>query len=216
VIVSLGLLYLSRDDHASAARWLDQAAAIEPDAAATLRLRGEYGYAVGDYAGSAAAYGKLVAANTPERSDPLAPALGLARARIYLDDLAGAADTLDHGQLPANDPRLGYYRALMAYRSGDFRRATDLAEPLVASMTNFPPLYLLLGGAALATGFPETARHYLEHYVDAVPSNATARTLLDEAIARAGHSDEAKPVARGPLYSALGFTVTPADAAAGR
>jgi cellulose synthase operon protein C len=216
VIVSLGLLYLSQGDHASAGRWLDQATAIEPDATATLRLRGEYGYAVGDYAGSAAAYGKLVAANAPGRYDPLPPILGLARARTYLGDLAGAADALDHSQIPGNDPTLGYYRALLAYRSGDFRRATDLAEPLVGKMANFPGLYLLLGGAALASGFPETARHYLERYVDAVPSNRIAQTLLEEAIARAAQADEAKPVARGLLYSAFGFTVTPADATTAR
>jgi tetratricopeptide (TPR) repeat protein len=216
VIVRLGLLYVWHGDNAVAARWLDQATAVAPDAVATLRLRGEYCYAVRDFAGSAAAYGKLVASGATEQYDPLPPSLGLARARIYLDDLPAAAAALDHVRLPNNDPNIGYYRALLAYRSGDFQHAEDLAEPLVKELSSFPALYLLLGGAALATGYPETARHYLEHYLGAVPSNGIAQELLSKAIGLSGQADGGTPVSRELLYSALGFTIVPAAATTAR
>ena len=110
---------------------------IDPDANATLRLRGEYAYATKDFAGSAAAYGKLAERAGPHRADPIAPILGYARALIYQNDLTNAATTLAHAQLPDNDPKRGYFQALLAYRSGSFRRASELAEPWSIGCTIF-------------------------------------------------------------------------------
>ena len=207
VIVALGLLNIWHGDRRAAARWLGQAMEIDPDANATLRLRGEYAYATKDFAGSAAAYGKLAERAGPHRADPIAPILGYARALIYQNDLTNAATTLAHARLPDNDPKLGYFQALLAYRSGSFQHASELAEPLVNRMHDFPPLHLLLGAAALANGYPEIARHYLERYVDADPLNDEARGLLDRVAAQLEHRDIARPVDPEQLYAALGFPV---------
>ena len=207
VIVALGLLNVWHGDREAAARWLDQATEIDPDARATLRLRGEYAYATKDFAGSAAAYGKLAARAGPHRADPIVPILGYARALIYQNDLTNAATTLAHARLPDNDPKLGYFQALLAFRSGSFQRASELAEPLVNRMHDFPPLHLLLGAAALANGYPEIARHYLERYVDADPLNGEARALLDRVTAQLEHRDIVRPVNPEQLYAALGFLV---------
>jgi tetratricopeptide (TPR) repeat protein len=214
VIVGLGMLYLWHGDLTIAAQWLDQATRTDPEATATLRLRGEYAYAVRDFAGSAAAYGKLVAMGAPERYQPIPPCLGLARAQIYQRDLQSAAGTLAHSRLPGDDPNLGYFRALLAYRSGAFQRAGDIAEPLLNRLHDYPAVYLLLGGARLASGYPETARRYLERYVDEVPSNSIAQVLLDDAVQLEANPGAARPDVSGQLYAALGFTITPADAKA--
>ena len=207
VIVALGLLNVWHGDREAAARWLGQATEIDPDAKGVLRLRGEYAYATKDFAGSAAAYGKLAAMVGPHRSDPIAPILGYVRAQIYQNDLTSATTTLANVRLPDNDPKLGYFQALIAYRSGSFQRASELAEPLVNRMHDFPPLNLLLGSAALANGYPEIARHYLERYVDADPLNGEARALLDRVVAQLEHRDIGRPVDPEQLYAALGFPV---------
>jgi uncharacterized protein HemY len=207
VIVALGLLNVWHGDREAAARWLGQATEIDPDAKGVLRLRGEYAYATRDFAGSAAAYGKLAAMVGPHRADPIEPILGYARAQIYQDDLTNAAATLANARLPNNDPKLGYFQALIAYRSGSFQRASELAQPLVNRMHDFPPLNLLAGAAAFANGYPEIARRYLERYVDADPLNGEARALLDRVAAQLEHRDIARPVDPQQLYAALGFSV---------
>jgi tetratricopeptide (TPR) repeat protein len=209
-VVRLGLLNLWHGDRSLAAQWLEQATRIDPASVATLRLRGEYAYATRDFAGSAAAYGKLVAMGAPERLDP-PPILGLARAQIYQGDLHAAESTLAHPALPGNDPMLGYYRALLAYRSGAFQRASELAEPLIGPLNDYPAVHLLLGAAMLASGYPATARHYLAHYVAVVPDNRVAPVLLAEADERVAHPDTAQPIAPGQLYAALGFAATAAN-----
>ncbi len=209
-VVRLGLLYLWHGDRSLAAQWLEQATRIDPASVATLRLRGEYAYAARDFAGSAVAYGKLVAMGAPERLDP-PPILGLARAQIYLGDLKAAEATLAHPELPGNDAMLGYYRALLAYRSGAFQRASELAEPLIGPLNDYPAVHLLLGAAMLASGYPATARHYLAHYVAVVPDNRIAPMLLAEADQRVANPDTAQPIAPGQLYAALGFSATAAN-----
>ena len=207
VIVALGLLNVWHGDREAAARWLGQATEIDSDARGTLRLRGEYTYATKDFAGSAAAYGRLAAMAGPHRADPIAPVLGYARALIYQNDLTNAVTTLANARLPDNDPKLGYFQALIAFRSGSFQRASELAEPLVNRMQDFPPLNLLLGAAALANGYPEIARHYLERYVDADPLDGEAQALLDRVAAQLEHRDIVRPVDPEQLYAALGFPV---------
>jgi tetratricopeptide (TPR) repeat protein len=209
-VVRLGLLNLWHGDRSLAAQWLEQATRIDPASVATLRLRGEYAYATRDFAGSAAAYDKLVAMGAPERLDP-PPILGLARAQIYQGDLHAAEATLAHPALPGNDPMLGYYRALLAYRSGAFQRASELAEPLIGPLNDYPAVHLLLGAAMLASGYPATARHYLAHYVAVVPDNRVAPVLLAEADERVAHPDTPQPIAPGQLYAALGFAATAAN-----
>ena len=130
----------------------------------------------------------------PHRADPIEPILGYARAQIFQDDLTNAAATLANARLPNSDPKLGYFQALIAYRSGSFQRASELAQPLVNRMHDFPPLDLLLGSAALANGYPEIARHYLARYVDADPSNGEARALLDGVVAQLEHRGIGRPV----------------------
>jgi tetratricopeptide (TPR) repeat protein len=212
VIEQLGLLNLRQHQSATSGRWLAQATAIDPDAAATLRLRGEYGFATRDFADSALAYGKLLGMHA--HSEVGAPVLGLARAQIYQGDLKSAADTLDHAGLPGNDPHLGYYRALLAFRLGDFARASDLAEPLANRIQGFPDLDLLIGVAKLATGYPETALHYLRHYVDAVPDNSAAQALLDDASERVTGADSGQPIAPRQLAAPFGFAAGKADTVA--
>lgn len=206
VIVALGMLYLRRDETAIAKRWLDQAAEINPDAAATLGLRGEYAYATKDFAASADAYGKLVALGASGRHGPVPPSLGLARAQIYAGDPKAATATLDHAPLPANDPGRAYYLALIAFRAGDFQRAAELAEPLAGRMPGFPSINLLLGAAQLANGNLETARRSLERYAGDVPADQPAQTLLADTIDRLDNSGNSKPVSPEQLYAALGFT----------
>ena len=118
---------------------------------------GEYGYATGDYRGSAAAYGALVRRGAPEMFDPIPPSLGAARALTYLGDLAAARAALDASPMPAGDPSVRYYRALLAYRAGEFRRAAELAQSLDVNLPHYPPLELLIGGASLASGLRATA-----------------------------------------------------------
>ncbi len=206
-IVRLGLLQLWHGERSQATDWLQRATRIDPDAWATLRLRAEYSYATRDFAASEAAYDRLLAAGAPERYDPLPPSLGKARAQIYQGELRRAAATLDHAALPASDATLGYYRALLAFRAGDFRRAGELAEPLATRLGDFPPVHLLIGAAMLANGYPETAHRHLEQYVLAVPGNSMARMLLNDATARLADPDMMPPVATGALYAALGFAV---------
>ena len=173
----------------------------------TLRLRAEYAYAMRDFAGSEAAYSRLIAIGSAERYDPTPPSLGKARAQIYQDKLQDATATLDHAALRANDPMVIYYRALLAFRAGSFRHAGELAMTLVDRGLNYPPVYLLAGAAMLANGYPETAHHYLERYVSDVPSNSIAQTLLQDSLDRTAHPSQTSPVAPGALYAALGFPV---------
>ncbi len=72
----LGMLALWRDrDQSAAAKLLAGAQRAAPDSAPTLRLAGEYAYAVGDYRGSAAAYHTLLKRGAREAFDP-PPSLG--------------------------------------------------------------------------------------------------------------------------------------------
>ena len=203
----LGLLQLWHGDPKDAPHWLDEATRLAPDAGMTLRLRAEYAYAMRDFAGSEAAYSRLIAIGSAERYDPTPPSLGKARAQIYQDKLQDATATLDHAALRANDPMVIYYRALLAFRAGSFRHAGELAMTLVDRGLNYPAVYLLAGAAMLANGYPETAHHYLERYVSDVPSNSIAQTLLQDSLDRTAHPSQTSPVAPGALYAALGFPV---------
>ncbi|MGA3397589.1 MAG: hypothetical protein ABSC95_00110 [Acetobacteraceae bacterium] len=212
----LGMLALWHDrDASAAAALLARARAAAPDGLPTLRLAGEYDYATGDYRGSAAAYGALVRRGTPETFDPIPPSLGAARALTYAGDLAAAQAALDASPLPAGDPALRYYRALLAYRAGDFERAADLAQSLAAAWPNYPPLELLLGGALLASDLPAMAAARLAHYVAEVPGDGAARDLLQKA--QRGMTDPmAAIVSPQELLVALGFPLSTGAGSAGK
>jgi cellulose synthase operon protein C len=201
----LGMLALWQDrDSAAASALLARARQTAPEAVPTLRLAGEYDYATGDYRGSAAAYDALVRRGAPETFDPTPPSLGLARALTYAGDLAAARAALGASRLPAYDASLRYYRAVLAYRAGEFRNATDLAQSLDAALPNYPPLELLLGGASLASGFPATAVTHLGRYVAEVPDDVSAQHLL--LLAQRGMTDpHSATVPRQELLAAFGF-----------
>ena len=205
----LGLLEVSHDNVDAASPMLEQARAIDPDAAPTLRLAAEQAFERGDYVASADFYRRMVAHGAPATFEPLPPSLGLARGLIYQGDLAGAKAALDASKLPAQEPHVRYFRALLAYRAGEFRRASELSEGLGATLQKVPSLDLLIGGAMLAIGYPETAARHLRHYVSLVPNNAGARALLDLIEARLAKPDDHAPVAPGPLYAAFGFPPLP-------
>ncbi len=201
----LGMLALWQDrDESAAADCLTRARQAGPDASPTLRLAGEYTYATGDYGGSAAAYGELVRRGAPETFDPIPPTLGAARALIYEGDVAAAQAALDASPLPAADPSVRYYRALLAFRAGEFGRAVNLAQSLDTVLANYPPLDLLLGGALLADDLPAMAAAHLAHYVAEVPDDSAARSLLQKA--QRGITDPmAAEVSQDELLVAFGF-----------
>ncbi len=209
-VARLGLLALWRDhDTAAAAELLGHARRLAPDAVPTLRLAGEYAYATGDYAASAAAYGALARSGTAEAFDPVPASLGAARALIYVGDLAGARAALDAAPLPAEDPSLRYDRALLAYRGGDFNQAVALARALTYVWRDYPPLDLLLGGALLAAGYPASAAARLGHYVAQFQGDAAARGLLDAA-------EHGVPASPQTLQTALGFPLSQANGSTDR
>jgi tetratricopeptide (TPR) repeat protein len=214
----LGMMELGQSKPAAAAGWLARAEAANPTATPTLRLRAEYEYATRDYAGSDKTYTALVAQRAAETYDPIPPSLGKARAEIYLGELTQAAATLDAAPLNQRDPHLVFYRALLAYRSGQFRRAGDLAEPLDTSIHDFPPLDLLIGSTLLANGFPATAATRLQTYLAMVPGNAAAQTLLNDAEDRLAHPNLPMPVPVEHLLAAFDFppNLAPAAQTAGR
>lgn len=198
-VARLGLLALWEDhDPAAAADLLARARRLAPEAVPTLRLAGEYAYATGDFAGSAATYGALARRGAAETFDPVPASLGAARALIYAGNLAGARAALDGAPLPADDPSLRYHRALLAYRGGDFTQAAELARALHFVWPDYPPLELLEGGALLAAGYPASAAARLGHYMGRQPANDAGRRLLDAAERGGGAS-------RQDLLAALGF-----------
>ncbi len=212
----LGMLALWQDrDTSAAGALLARSRQAAPDAFPTLRLAGEYDYATGDYRGSAAAYGALVARGAPETFEPTPPSLGLARALIYQGDVAAARAALKASGLPGSDPALRYYRAMLAYRAGEFRNAALLAQPLLVTMADYPPVELLLGAALLASGYPETAAMHLTRYVAEVPGDAGARRLLDAA-QRATGNPHAATVPRQELMAAFGFPLSTGSGPAGK
>ena len=211
-----GMLALWQDRDASAASaLLARAQAASPDGLPALRLAGEYAYATGDYRRSAAAYAALVRRGAAEVFDPIPASLGLARALIYAGDLLAAQAALDASPLPAHDLSMRYYRALLAYRGGQFQRAAELAQSLDAAWPNYKPLQLLLGGALLASGLPAMAEARLAHYVAEVPGDAAARSLLQKA--QRGMTDPAAAsVTPDELMAAFGFPVSAAAGSAGK
>ena len=136
----------------------------------------------GDYTASAVDYGKLIGRNDTEDYDPLPASLGKARALIYAGDARAAETALGAaGAILPHDDFVQYYRALLAYRSGDYRQAIELAQPLEARMKAYPPLNLLIGAASLADGYPQIAARQLLRYLDIESSNSAARALLNAA-----------------------------------
>jgi Tfp pilus assembly protein PilF len=192
---------------ATAAALLARAQALAPQAPPTLRLAGEYAYATGDHRASARAYDALIRQGAAERFDPIPPSLGKARALIYASDLTAAAAALDAAPLAADDATVTYYRALLAYRAGEFGDAAGLAQGLDDRIVGYPPLDLLVGGAMLATGFPETATSRLRRYLQATPGNSVARELLDTA-ERLIDDPTGAAVAPAQLHAAFGFPRT--------
>jgi tetratricopeptide (TPR) repeat protein len=200
-----GMLELWHGNPAAAADLLVRARSAAPQAAPTLRLAAELAYATADYQASAQAYDALVRSGAEDDFDPIPPSLGKARALIYQGDLSAAAAALDASALGSHDPTLTYYRALLAYRAGDFRRAGELAQGLDVVLPGYPPVDMLIGGAMLATGLPETATKHLRHYVDAVPDNTAAQSLLRSAEDQLAHPDHKTPVAPADLLAPFGF-----------
>lgn len=215
-LARIGMLALWHDrDAAAAAALLARARQAAPDSLPTLRLAGEYGYATGDYRGSAAAYGALMRRGAPEMFDPIPPSLGAARALTYLGDLAAARAALDASPMPAGDPSVRYYRALLAYRAGEFRRAAELAQSLDVDLPHYPPLELLIGGASLASGLRATAAARLTQYAAEVPGDSAARRLLQ--LAQLGVTDpHAATASPQELLAAFGFPLSTAAGAAGK
>lgn len=198
-LARLGLLALWQDhDAAAAADLLVRARGLSPDGVPTLRLAGEYAYATGDFAASAAAYGTLAQRGAAEDFDPVPASLGAARALIYAGDLAGARAALAAAPLPADDPSLRFNRALLAYRGGDFDQAVELARALDFVWPDYPPLELLEGGALLAAGYPASAAARLGHYVARHAGDTAGRRLLDAA-------ERGGAASRQDLLAALGF-----------
>lgn len=213
----LGLMELGHAKTGAAKAWLAKAEGADAAASPTLRLRGEYDYAVHDYAGSRKAFTTLVTGHAAETYDPIPPSLGKARAEIYLGALKQAAATLDGAPLNRTDPHLVFYRALLEFRAGSFRRAGELAEPLDGSLADFPPLELLIGGTMLANGFPATAATRLREYLALVPGNTAAKALLADADDRLAHPNLPLPIPVDQLLESFGFPPSLASTAdAGR
>jgi hypothetical protein len=103
-----------------------------------------------------------------------------------------------------NDTSIQYYRALLAYRSGDYRRAVELALPLDVRRTDFPSLDLLIGAASLADGYPQIAVQRLRRYLITAPQNPAVRALLDLAEASTDKPAELV-VPRDQLLGAFDF-----------
>jgi predicted Zn-dependent protease len=147
--------------------------------------------------------------------DPIPPSLGAARALTYLGDLGAALAALDASPMPADDPSVRYYRALLAYRAGEFRRAAELAQSLDVDLPHYPPRDLLLGGALLASGLRATAAARLSQYVAEVPGDSAARRLLQ--VAQRDVTDpHAATVSPRELLAAFGFPLSTAADSAGK
>jgi len=182
VMFRLGLVELAHGYRGEARALLDRARVAAPGATPTLRLAAEYAYVTGDYTASAVEYGKLIGRNDTEDYDPLPASLGKARALIYAGDVRAAEIALGGaGALLPHDDFVQYYRALLAYRSGNYRKAIEVAQPLEARMKAYPPLNLLIGAASLADGYPQIAARQLLRYLDVESSNSAARALLNAA-----------------------------------
>jgi predicted Zn-dependent protease len=146
----------------------------------------------------------------PEVFDPIPSSLGGARALIYQGDLNAASAVLDASPLGAGEPSVVYYRALMAYRAGAFRRTGELAQQLDGKLHDCAALDLLIGGAMLASGYPETAAYRLRRYLQAVPDNEAAKVLLANAEARIARPDAPAEVPQSRLMAVFGFPGTAA------
>jgi predicted Zn-dependent protease len=212
----LGLLELRHGDRNAARYWVDDARKRAADAPATLALAAEYYQATRDFSASAAAFAELAEQPLPDMFDLMEPHLGRARALIYLGDLAGASSALDAAPFPRDDAKLKYYRALLAYRSGAFDRAAELAEGLETRLPRFPPLNLLMAGTMLATGYTETAAWHLRRYLAAVPDDADAAALMELTEQRLMQPRTNEPVRTALLFSVFGFEPAPASGGGGK
>jgi tetratricopeptide (TPR) repeat protein len=218
-ISRLGLLELRDRNTQTAGYLVKRAQNVAVDAPPTLRLAAEYAYATRDFAASATFYARLMEQGAATDYDPLPAVLGKARAQIYAGDLPAASQTLQKASETLNDSWVPYYQAMLAFRAGDYRRAAELAEPLVPKLPDYRPLDLLIGAAALANGYPATAVRHLLRYLDSDPLNDTARNLLKAAEAGADQPGSVTPVPKDQLLAALGFPAGEqhhADAAGGK
>jgi predicted Zn-dependent protease len=140
--------------------------------------------------------------------DPIPSSLGETRAPIYQGDLNAASTVLDASPLGAGEPSVVYYRALMAYRVGAFRRTGELAQQPDSKLHDTAALDLLIGGAMLASGYPETAAYRLRRSLQAAPDNEAAQALLANAEARVARPDAPAEVPQSRLIAAFGIPRT--------
>jgi tetratricopeptide (TPR) repeat protein len=207
-ISRLGVLELTHGYRGHAKPLLDSARAAAPDAVPTLRLAAEYEYMMGNFTASGELYRGLTKRTNTETYDPIPASLGLARALIYAGDSHAAEEALNAADaILRDDPHVNYYRALLLYRNGDYRRAVELAEPLDTRLKGLPQLDLLLGAASLADGYVQTAAHRLRRYLESEPSNMGARALLNAAEAKIANPTQGTVVTRAELLAAFDFSL---------
>jgi len=167
---------------------LEEAQKEDPNNATLFALRGAVTFALGDFAGSEEAYGKM---------RTLAPwnlsaRLGSARAQLAQDKIKDAEANLDVVLKAApNDPNANYLRALAAYREKDYLLAQSLIGRTLNGARDFAPAMLLAGATSYALKQFEQANTYLSQYLYRVPQSMQARKLLAAVQVALGHSADA-------------------------
>ena len=183
----LGLAYVALEMWGPAATAFEQAAqeaerAQDPRRPDLLVQAGNAWLAVDETGNAIRAFDAALA--TSQLSDPMRGEVHLdrARARVALDDAAGARADVDQAlQLVAADPFAWYMSSALARRQNDLARArTDIARAMQLAPDN--PDILLLGGtlAGLAGNMAEAERLYrrVAEVAPDTPAGLAARASL--------------------------------------
>lgn len=183
-----------RGEYLDALSLARQATAAEPDDMDAQFVEGWFALRLGRFAEAETPLIRSV-----ERARARDNGGAMVRARMLLveaylgqEKVAESSATVDAlGEQLGDVPEMGYLRALVAYREGDYALARTWLRDVLLRNPDHTPAYLLAGGTAYALGEYDEAVRHLRRYLAVVPSNHSARRLLAAAELRRGRPEEA-------------------------
>jgi putative PEP-CTERM system TPR-repeat lipoprotein len=166
---------------------------LSPSNQDVLRVQGDMLYLKEDFAGSGSAFSEIL----KTRSSSLTAAVGLARARLALDEIPETIKILDGVlKFAPNSASALYLRGVAAYRSDDFEGARNFADRVV-EVEGASLLGLLLAGAAsYAREEYEQSALYLTKATTIGGLNRAAGRLLADSLMKTGQREQGIEVLR--------------------
>lgn len=166
---------LARGDLAEAETLLATAIEAAPNERSVTLVQGDVAFAKDDFAGSQAAYQRLVDANNLN----IVNRLGLARAQVANGDLEGSVPTLTF--ILKRSPKnllANMLRAQVALRQENYEDAIGYANKALGQDPRDPMSTFIIGVASYATENYEQSYASLRRFVEIVPNFAPANRLL--------------------------------------